>query len=320
MGGIKDFFSPSQQSSQQSSGSSTQAPWDPQIPYLTYGFGQAKDIYQNAAQNPVYQGQRVADLNGYQTSSADNAGDLSNNSFGYANNLFSQGNNLLNTGSGFGGNAQSLYQQAMSNPNGALNMGNAYANSDVANGLIQSAGRDVTRNLYENQLPTLAKAAAGSGNTNSTRAGVESAIAQRGAADRLADISSNIRGTLFDAGNNQYNTNFNQALNSNNQLSNAYSSGMNGLLNGANLGTNLFNLGQNAGGMYQQQGQNQINADMNKFNEQNNNALDLLSKYMGIVKGNYGGTSNTTGNVTNTASQSPSGAQITGSIFKTLFG
>ena len=320
MGAVQDFFSPSQQSSQSSSSSSTQAPWEPQIPFLTYGFDQAKSLYSNAAQNPVYQGQRVADLNGFQTSSADNAGNFSNNGWGFASNAMGQGNNLMNTGSAYGGNASSLFQQALNNPNGALNMGNSYANSDVANGLIQSAGRDVTRNLYENQLPTLAKAAAGSGNTNSTRAGVESAIAQRGAADRLADISSNIRGTLFDAGNGQYNTNFNNALNSNNQLAGAYNSGMNGMLNGANLGTNLFNMGQNAGGMYQQQNQNQLNANMNKFNETNNNGLDLLNKYMALVRGNYGGTTNTTGNVSGTASQSPSGAQIAGSIFKTLFG
>ena len=267
----------------------TSEPWAPQQPYLTYGFDQAKTLYGNASQNPVYQGKRVADFEPQQWSAVINGGNFADNSWKNARNLRNQSNNLLNTGVQFGGNAADLYNQ-YSDPTGALGLGNTYANSSVASGLIDAASRDVTRNLYENQLPTLAKAAAGSGNTNSTRAGVESAIAQRGAADRLADVSSSIRGQLFNQGNSQYNQNLQNSLAANSQLAGAYNTGMQGLLNSANYGSSLYNLGMGAGTALQNQRQNELNASMQQFNEGRDIPLDLLGRYMGIVQGNYGGT------------------------------
>ena len=279
--------------------STTSAPWEAQQPYLTYGFEQAKDLYGKASQNPVYQGQRVAGLNPFTSNIANMVGGYAPTSFGFGQNALSQGSQVAGTGAGFAGNAADLYSRynGVDPTQTILNNASQYANSPYAQGMIDAAGRDVTRNLYENQLPTLAKAAAGSGNTNSTRAGVESAIAQRGAADRLADISSNIRGSLFNTGlqqaQSQFNQNLTNSLAANQQLSNAYGAGNNAMIQGQQMVGNAFDQGTGAGNVFQGQNQNELNAAMQQFNEQQNNPMDLLSKYMGLVQGNYGGTSTT---------------------------
>lgn len=288
-------------SQEQGGGTQTQTsqPWGPQQEYLTYGFGQAKNAYQNASQNPVYQGQRVAGLNPFSSNIANMVGGYAPTSFGFGQNALSQGSQVAGTGAGFAGNAADLFSRynGVDPTQTIINNAGQYANNPFAQGMIDSASRDVTRNLYENQLPTLAKAAAGSGNTNSTRAGVESAIAQRGAADRLADISSNVRGQLFNTGlsqaQNQFNQNLTNSLAANQQLSNAYGAGLNGQIQGQQMVGNAFDQGTGAGNVFQGQNQAELNADMQKFAEQRDIPLDLLGRYMGLVQGNYGGTTTT---------------------------
>lgn len=67
-------------------------------------------------------------------------------------------------------------------------------------GQIDAASRDVMRNLGENQLTGNAAMAAGTGNSGSSRRAVMDAIAMRGAGDRVADISSNLRGQAYNTG------------------------------------------------------------------------------------------------------------------------
>jgi hypothetical protein len=113
-------------------------------------------------------------------------------------------------------------------------------------GQIDAASRDVMRNLGENQLTGNAAMAAGTGNSGSSRRAVMDAIAMRGAGDRVADISSNMRGQAYNTGlgiaAQQGLANQNAALGTN-----SLNAGLMG--QGANL---AFNIGQ-AG----QQGMNQ---------------------------------------------------------------
>lgn len=67
-------------------------------------------------------------------------------------------------------------------------------------GQIDAASRDVVRNLGENQLTGNAAMAAATGNSGSSRRAVMDAIAMRGAGDRVADISSNMRGQAYNTG------------------------------------------------------------------------------------------------------------------------
>jgi hypothetical protein len=72
-----------------------------------------------------------------------------------------------------------------------------YINNEVISGQVDAASRDVMRNLTENQLTGNAAGAAATGNSGSSRRAVMDAIAQRGAADRVADISAGLRGNAY---------------------------------------------------------------------------------------------------------------------------
>lgn len=277
----------------------TSQPWSVQQPYLQYGFQQTQNATQNALNNPVYTGQRVADINDAQRQAMGYANGYVNQGFGNAYNAQRVGSELMGTGAQFGQNAANLFSQYSGDPTQTI-LGNAnqYANNPYVSGLIDASSRDVTRNLYENQLPTLAKAAAGSGNTNSTRAGVENAIAMRGAGDRLADMSNTIRSQFFgkglDMSQNQYNQNLVNSLNTNNQLANAYTQGLGGMNTGMGLATNAYGLGMSAGNTEYANDQAKLKAVMDQFNEGNTNPLNFLKSYMSSVGGNYGGTQTST--------------------------
>lgn len=276
---------------------SSSAPWQPQQEYLTSGFKDARTALDNALKNPVYTGQRVADLNPFQTQGADTLGNYSLANSYLANNATNAANSLLTPGASFGNNAADIYSRfaGVDPTQSILDTASQYANNPYVDGMIDSAGRDITRQLNENTLPTLNRQFSGTGNTNSTRAGVQAAIAERGTADRLADMSSDIRGKFFGQGltegRNQYNQNLNNSILANQQLLESYRNGQNGLTNAQQLANGYFNQANTAGGLYQTQEQKNLDAAMAQFNETNKNPLNFIQQYMQTVGGNYGGTS-----------------------------
>jgi hypothetical protein len=298
-----------------SKGSGTSsAPWSQQQPYLTSGFQQGQDALTSSLNLGTYSGPRVADLNSTQTGAADAAAGYASQ-FGMpaAQQLGTAGQQFLQYGTQFGSNAQSLYGQSQQDPTQTiLANANSYANSPYADTMIDSANRDVSRDLNETTLPSLARTASGTGNTNSTRAGVESAIATRGAADRMADTAANIRSQLFSQGltqsQNQYNQNLSNSLQANGQLLQSFQQGGNTILQGQQVAGNAYDASQAAGSLYYNQQQAKDTAAQQAFGEQQNNSLDLIGKYQSIVNGNYGGTSYTSG------SGSPLGSALTGGI------
>jgi hypothetical protein len=120
-------------------------------------------------------------------------------------------------------------------------------------GQIDAASRDVMRNLGENQLTGNAAMAAGTGNSGSSRRAVMDAIAMRGAGDRVADISSNMRGQAYNTGlgiaAQQGLANQNAALGTN-----SLNAGLMG--QGANLAFNIGQAGQQGVGQAYQTGVN----------------------------------------------------------------
>lgn len=277
---------------------SSSAPWEPQQQYLKYGFGEGQDAYNAAKALGTYQGDRVADMNPYQTAGYNLAGNTGlGMGYDFGSNQATTGNNMLGSAANYGNNAANLFSQYQNgDPTAyALNTANQFASSPYLNGQIDAASRDVARNLNEQQLPAALRSQVAGGNINSTRAGVQDAILQRGAQDRVADISAGLRGNAFNqgltSGLNQYNTNLSNLLSTNNQLYNAGNLGSSLLNNGL---SNIYTGANNAtaaGAGFQNQNQNEINGQMSAFNDQRNNQLDLLKQYMGIVGGNYGGTS-----------------------------
>lgn len=267
--------------------------WKLAKPYQQEALGGLSDISQQVASNPAYSGQRVADLNPFQTFSANTLGNFAANTGGLGYGMVGSGMNNMMAGDAYGANSGDIYGRASGDPTQQIiNQAGQYANNPYVDGMIDAAGRDTVRQLTEQQLPSLARGFAGTGNTNSSRAGVESAIAQRGASDRLADISSGIRGQFFGQGlgmaQNQYNQNLSNMLSANQGMLQAgqYGAGLMGL--GQNFAGNAFTQGQAAGGLYQNQQQNVLQGDMNQFNETWQNPLSVYSALSGAASGATG--------------------------------
>lgn len=142
-------------------------------PVLAEGYGQQVG-FANGAGNDIYTQQLSSSLNNL--SGYGNAGNTANRMAG-GNVYGAPMNNGLN---------MNTVQQASYNP--------------YLEGQIDAASRDVTRNLFENQLTGNAGMAAGTGNSGSSRRAVMDAIAMRGAGDRVADISSGMRGQAYNTG------------------------------------------------------------------------------------------------------------------------
>lgn len=227
-------------------------------PVLAQGLGQQYGFSQGAG-NDIFQQQLMQSL--ANTQGFNNAGNTAN--------MMSSGNVYgapMNRGIDMQTAAQASY-----NP--------------YLNGQIDAASRDVMRNLGENQLTGNAAMAAGTGNSGSSRRAVMDAIAQRGAGDRVADISSNMRGQAYNTGlgiaaqqglanqSAQQNTNtvnanlMGQGANLNYNIGQAGQSGMN---QAYNTGVNNAQMAQDTGNylrQYQQQLlDTQYSNQMNPYN------------------------------------------------------
>jgi hypothetical protein len=263
-------------------------------PGLQQATNQGMQLSNEFFANPSFSGQRVAGLNPFQANSANMLGGFAGQFTPMAQNSAANlGLSNINAGMGFGNNAQGIFNQFSGDPTQQI-LANAgqYANNPFIDSLISASSRDVVRDLYENQLPGVGLRASGSGNTNSTRAGVESAILQRGAADRLADMSGQIRSQFFGQGlgmaQNQYNQNLQNMLQSNQGLMQAGQFGMDAFGNAQNLAQTGFGQGQMAGGLFQAQNQAELDAQRSQFDEGLANRLAVLSQLSGNAQAGQG--------------------------------
>lgn len=285
------------------------SPWSKAQPYILSGYDKAGPLLDSASTG-AYGGPRVAGLNPFTTQGADStAGFASGSGAQIPGQLYQGGTNLMTAGQQFGSNAQSVFDQAgQDQTQNILNSASQYANNPYVDGLVDANSRDIVRNLNENQLPSLNLAAAGSGNTNSSRTGVAQGIMERGASDRLADVSNNIRSQFFskglDTAQTQYNTQ--QALRGsvNQQLGDAYTKGAGSLTGAQQANGNNFDQMTAAGQLYQTHDQAGLDANKAAYTEGQNTNMDLLAKYMGIINGSYGGQA-----VTGTTTGAGAGAQ-----------
>ena len=237
-------------------------------PYINFGYSGGKGALQDALNTGAYAGPTYAGLNAMQTGAL-------NEQFGLGQTANQYGGNLAQTGSGFGGNYADLYSRAM----GGSAMQNAidYANSNSGS-LVDAALRDSTRQLTEQTLPGINRAASATGNTNSSRAGIADALATRGYQDRAADVSADITNTLMNQSLAQQQRDYANAMSANQGLASAFGTGMN---------TGFQGLGQQlaAGGAFQQDQQNQFTDAQSNFDRQRDFELDQYSKFMSGILG-----------------------------------
>jgi len=172
------------------------------------GFGtNANDLYSGAMTNAGniqgYAG-NFNDIYGQQQGVASNQGSIAGQIQGTSGNF----NTLANQQAGLTGRFTGLADQAQNTD--YLGNANAYAQAN-SQPLVDAALRDERRNLQENTLTGIDMAASGSGNMNSSRAGIAEAVANRAFDDRAADVRSQINSDLRQDSLAQQNVQFGQA-------------------------------------------------------------------------------------------------------------
>jgi len=245
-------------------------------PYLEHGYKTGQAGLDYALDKGAYTGDTYSNMN-----------NMSTDGYNYMNNFGVGGqadaSRFLDEGKNFGSNYNSLYNSAGTNN---LANANAYAVNN-SQGLINSAMRDSTRQLNEQTLPGINMGATGTGNVNSSRAGVADAIARRSYDDRLADTTSNINNNLAKDYMTAEQNMFSNQLNANNNIANTYTQGW-------GMGGDISNMMTNAGGAFTADDQNQLNADKLAWETDANYQLDMNNKYMSGTMGKANTTPGTT--------------------------
>jgi len=213
-------------------------------PYVDANLSGSSAALDGVLATGAYGGQTLAAPNDFQTGTATNMGNIGGN-------LQNSGYGMMDNTSGFGSNANSLFNQyqGMAEAAQADRLATAmdYASAN-ANPLVDAAMRDDRRNLRENTLTGIDLAASNSGNMNSSRAGVAEAVANRAFDDRRADVALDVQDRLIDRSLAQQSRQFSDRGNAlqgaglaNEGIQNAYTQGLNTLGQGANFGMNAGN-------------------------------------------------------------------------------
>lgn len=322
---------------------STTTPWKAQQPYLLGGFQDSANVYNALKQQPFYQGDFYAGLNNLQNRSIRGIRDFATGGGrDAAQNMLQSGQNSLRQGAmgqlgvagdlaGFNTGAGTNFDSLTNfNPENATrqNISDAgqYANNPYLQGEIDAVSQDVRRNLTEDVLPGINRAASSSGLTNSSRAGVAEGIALRGAQDRIGNISSTMRSNAYQQGlglaenartanlgmqlsglsqgltntenARQFNQNsrLNALANAGNLYGNAFGQGLQSTVSGAQQMYNNFDAMSQAGKLRQQDAQAGLNEDYAKWQGARYQGFNDLDRYMQLIGGQYGRTTTDSAN------------------------
>lgn len=294
--------------------SSENNPWAPQGEHLINVFDGAQDLY-NQGPADYYGGNTVAGINPMLQNTLTSMGGWGSGTGGDSfKSMNDMGQSFTGSGNTAANNLNNMLMHGTQPQVGIdMNQVNSFMDNDVLNGQIDAVTRDIGRNLHENTLTGIASNSVGTGNTGSSRRSVKEAIAERGAADRIADVSAGMRYNAYNDGmNKSLDISKSNVNNSNNLLNMGLSAGVNGantmnMANGMQL--NNMQAGFNAGNYMRGYDQQVIDADINKWNYNQNKNWDLLNKYYSMVGGNSWG-----GQSSGTATASP--AQTIGGLMQ----
>lgn len=311
MGGNK-----SKTTTQQSTG-----PWLGQQPYIKTAFSEAENLYNQGKTATPYSGDFVAQPNGQQDASYN----------GLYNFGMGQGQNAAGSLLNYGG---ILSQLGLDNTSGAMSglfglsgdntstiQGNAqsYADSPYVSGMVDSAMRDAVRTASEETLPNLYRSASGSGNLNSDRAALAQGVVERGLAEKSADISADLRGSLYSKGLDLASGDITARMGALQALgglgAGASGQGAANLQGGVNTGIGALGAAVQGADGQQMLDQNYIDNELAKYEYGQNYGWDNLGKFYSLVGANNWG-SETTG--TSITKQTPSALSTFGSILGTL--
>lgn len=270
-----------------------------QRPYLNTGFKAAQDIYSSQKDTPYYQGPTYAGMNDEAKAAlAKLKSYASTTGLNTANQLSQLGTSLSSYGNKAASTVDQFAAMAGQDPTAAnIAAASAYADNPYVSGMIDANSRDVTRNLTEDTLPSIDRAASATGNINSSRAGVAAGIARRGAEDRIADISSTIRGNAYDKGLSMAQADRATNLSALGSAASAYgnlaSFGVDALGRSSDAAYGAYNAITGANAQEQADRQGQLTSDFTKWQGEDTRASDLLSRYQSVVGSNQWGQSGT---------------------------
>ena len=275
-------------------------PSDFQKPYLTGLFDAAQGAFNSQTGTPYYQGSTYAGMSDQGKAALDAMRSYaSGTGLGTANTLSSIGTNLAGYAGKSGQTLDQYLAMANEDPTAAnMSAASRYADNPYLQSQIDAVGADVRRNLTENVLPGVDRAASAGGNINSSRAGIASGIAMRGAQDQMAQTAAQMRGEAWDKGLGYARDDRAQRLNAYGTAADAYgnlgSTGMRAMSDGVNAGYGAFDEMNNAEQLGQKDNQGYLDQDFQKWQGNDTRQWDLLNRYNSIVAGNQWGSNSTT--------------------------
>lgn len=302
MGGL---FSGSQKTKSEST--TDTGPSKFQQPYLQTAFDGAQANYQASQGTPWYTGELYAGMSDQAKADLSATRDYAmTNGVGTANQLAGIGTNLV----GNFDKATSTLDSYLALANGDATSSNIaaagkYADNPYLDAQIDAVNRDVGRTLNEETLPGIDRQASGTGNINSSRAGVAAGIAQRGAADRMADNAATLRSQAYQSGLTLAQQDRSNQLSALGSAASAYTGlagqGVSALGQSSQIGLNALDAVNKTNSLEQADRQGQNDADYATWQGNDTRESDLLSRYYNIIGSNswgqYGtqtGTSKTT--------------------------
>lgn len=332
-------------------------PWVGVQPYLTSGYQQLGNLYQPGQGPQYYSGSTVADPSGWtqlgQESMLGQMGNLNSMAQGGAQsvqNMANYGANATQVGQNnavanmnsmynLGANAQGGLSGALSAMN-RLNAAGDPSTNQYFQGALQSAIRPVTQQFQEQVLPSLRQGAQESGQFGGSRQGIAEGLAARGYTDTIGDISSNMGNAAYAQGL--------QAMQSAGQLGSGLAGLSGQMYSGAgNLGANLYGMGTDAmgrsaglntaamqgltmpGQLQQMIGQQQtdqrqqgLDADVQRWNYNQNLPYTMISDYLAMLNGAQGGstTAQQSGGSGSNRTMGALGGAASGAAMGSMFG
>lgn len=268
---------------------------------LQRGFNEADLAFDRAKAAGPFQGQTYQGLTPEQQAILSRQGQFARGNQAAAGQVIDASGRLVGAGADFGLNAQNLFSEAMGrDPNATREQAFRFSQGPETDALIDSASRDVARTLGENTLPNLQNAITNAGGRNSSRAGAAEAVARRGAEDRVADLSANIRQSQFDREFDRLRTSerdrMGDLFGANEALGRSFSAGTSGLGAGIAQSGSLFGMESDAADATQRDMQNRLNDNRSNFERLRMDDFDILGRYQGAVGPALTKTTTTTGN------------------------
>jgi len=235
-------------------------------PYVDAALKGGQGAFNDVLNTGYYQGQTLAGTNPFAAGAANTMG-------GFAPGVMSSGFDMFNLGSGFGQNYRDLYDRAQQDSlSGAIDYANENAGA-LTDALMSDARRNTQLAMQGNNMSS-----SGTGNVNSSRAGIADAALNSELARQTAATGETVRNNLIDRKMNADAAAFGRSMDANRALADTFGAGLNTMSTGAGFG-------MDAGRFLQGEEQNRLNDDRARFEGNRDFGYNMSKDYMSGMLG-----------------------------------